>query len=106
MKSIYFQKCIALLLMAWFITSCASKKPEACFSSNKYGAITINDEIKLNATCSENGNAYLWDYGDGTTGDGPQVAHRFDAAGSYTIKLMVCSHGLSSSREQTVVVSQ
>jgi FOG: PKD repeat len=52
---------------------------------------------------------YLWDFGDGTTGDKPVMTHHYEKAGEYTVKLTVtdqsglpCDRGLTT---QTVKVN-
>ena len=48
---------------------------------------------------------YIWDFGDGSFGTGQEVNHRFEAAGSYFIKLgLVVFAENSSSREIKCVV--
>jgi PKD repeat protein len=51
--------------------------------------------------------AYEWTFGDGTTASGRQVAHAFDAAGSYAVRLTVTDDaGATDDTEQTVVVAE
>ena len=42
------------------------------------------------STDADNQNlAYAWDFGDGTTGSGVDVTHSYQAAGTYTVRLIV-----------------
>lgn len=50
--------------------------------------------------------SYFWDFGDGTTGTGPQPTHTYQAEGIYTIRLTVTdNNGASTSTETTVTVN-
>ncbi|HEY3324299.1 MAG TPA: LamG-like jellyroll fold domain-containing protein [Planctomycetota bacterium] len=42
-------------------------------------------------SCAPNGAiaSYAWDFGDGSTGNGPTIEHAYKAAGSFTVKLTV-----------------
>ncbi len=61
---------------------------------------TAPDTIGFDATGSsdpENAIAsYSWNFGDGTTGSGVIVSHRYDAAGTYTVELTVVDAAGSS----------
>jgi PKD repeat protein len=46
-----------------------------------------------------------WDFGDGTTGSGPQVVHNYAAPGTYAVKLTVTDNdGLVGASSTTVTV--
>jgi PKD domain len=61
-------------------------------------AINLGDTIDLDgsntATSLGIPNAnYSWDFGDGSTGNGPSVAHTYGQAGTYAVKLTVTDRG-------------
>ena len=46
--------------------------------------------VRFDGRSSSGGlRAWLWDFGDGTRGFGPQVEHRYSYAGDYAVRLMV-----------------
>lgn len=48
---------------------------------------------------------YLWDFGDGTTGDGAEPTHVYSAAGDYTVRLVVSDGELSGESTATARIS-
>lgn len=46
-----------------------------------------------------------WDFGDGETGEGPQVTHRYTRAGQYTVTATATSGGASQSATAQVLVA-
>ena len=50
--------------------------------------------------------SYLWDFGDGTTADGPRVSHTYTRAANFTVGLTVQGiDGLSTVQSFSVKVS-
>lgn len=53
---------------------------------------TVNQQVTFTASTPSGGTgtyAYVWDFGDGATGVGPQVQHPYTAAKTYTVTLTV-----------------
>jgi PKD repeat protein len=56
-------------------------------------------------SCSKSGLVYEWDFGDGTTGSGSQVTHRYSKAGSFNAALVVTNtRGVAARTSQFVNV--
>jgi PKD repeat protein len=54
------------------------------------------DEIHFDASGSTGSpSSYSWDFGDGATGNGKNVTHAYQTAGSYTVKLTVKKFAVS-----------
>lgn len=83
--------------------------PKVLFSFSPSAPLTGTDvTFDGSASVSPTGRivAYAWDFGDGSTGSGPTVTHRFGLGGSYIVKLTVADdRNLSASDTKTVVVT-
>jgi len=67
----------------------------------------INQDVLFTAAAAGAvaGATFAWDFGDGATGSGATVAHRFVRAGTYTASLRVSSNGQTATSSRTVTVS-
>lgn len=79
-------------------------KPVPCFSVAVN--IVASDTLIATASCSKNADGsaltYSWDFGDGTTGSGISVNHKYAASGTYKVTLTVRSaNGGFASTTQT-----
>lgn len=63
----------------------------ASFTENSAsGSATATDySVFFDATASENGVSYDWDFGDGATGSGDTLTHVYTSNGTYTVQLVV-----------------
>ncbi len=69
--------------------------------SNNY-TVAPSDVIFTNA--SENGNSYLWDFGDGNTATDASPTHTYDSAGRYTVSLTTTGADGSKDTETKTVM--
>lgn len=76
-------------------------KPTASFDASPSAADskTINFVNK-----SVNGVNYLWDFGDGSTGNGKKISHKYSDAGTYTVKLT--TQGITGEENQAEYTAQ
>ena len=71
------------------------ENPNANICNRDYtneNAIYIYNAIRFDGTCSSDDNEivkYEWDFGDGITGTGPKINHRYDVVGNFRVKLVV-----------------
>jgi uncharacterized repeat protein (TIGR01451 family) len=71
-------------------------------------AIGVGESITFSTTASTDGTAldFAWDFGDGGTGAGSQVANTYTAPGSYTVELTATDQcGYSDNETVTILVS-
>ncbi|GAA4013708.1 hypothetical protein GCM10022408_28530 [Hymenobacter fastidiosus] len=95
----------AMLATGILLFASCSKKPEACFSVDKGSLSTkVNEEIQLNATCSNDADSYAWEYGDGAIEAGAIVKHKYLKAGTYTVKMTAKGDGKSDTASKEVVI--
>lgn len=68
---------------------------------------TINQDVSFNASSSTaNNGTFAWDFGDGQSGTGVTVTHRYTRGGTFTISLTVTSDTrATSTSSRTVTVS-
>ncbi|MCK4570635.1 PKD domain-containing protein [Candidatus Bipolaricaulota bacterium] len=70
----------------------SNQAPVAAFSWTPTHPM-VNEWVQLNATASTDADgtiaSYAWNFGDGSTGTGSQVWHRFSISGTYVVSLTV-----------------
>jgi beta propeller repeat protein len=70
------------------------------------GAAPLTVQFAANAADAEaDPLAYLWNFGDGTTGTEPSPVHQYTAPGTYTVSLTVSDGQASTSASLTIAVS-
>lgn len=82
------KKYILGLALISILASC-SKDPEACFDASSSN-VTVGTAITF-TSCANNGSKVLWDFGDGTKGEGENVSHAYDRGGVYLVEMKVYS---------------
>ena len=74
------------------VTVTSNDSPTASFVYSP-SSPKVNENVYFNASASSDPDgsiiAYRWDFGDGGTGSGVTVTHKYRAAGSYTVVLVV-----------------
>jgi len=92
------------------IVSAKNIAPVPAFQINAPDGFMTNRSIQLDSTPSYDPDGYLtkwmWDFGDGRTGSGKVVAHKYTQPGTFTIKLTVEDNGTKqNSSSQPVTLS-
>ncbi|MBK8704707.1 MAG: PKD domain-containing protein [Saprospiraceae bacterium] len=59
-------------------------------------------QVDFVVTGAQVGVSYHWEFGDGATGDGPDVGHEYSGPGSYTVKLIAANDCGESTTTQEV----
>lgn len=88
-------------------SSNSNKYPIADAGSNK--TINLGESIDFSGSKSSDPDGYIigysWNFGDGSTGSGKNVTHKYTSAGSYTVKLTVTDNsGLKNIDTITITV--
>jgi PKD repeat protein len=92
------------LLLGGALAGCG-KGPDACFTIEKgQPSSKITDDVEVNATCSADASEYVWEWGDGASTTGVKVKHKYNAAGTFTIKLTAKNDNKSSSTSRQVTI--
>lgn len=94
---------LALLIVLVSLFSC-SKAPVACFVVDKGKTAKVNEEVQCDGTCSKNAENYSWDFGDGTTGIGSPVKHKYANTGIYVIRLTVKKNGETATVNSSLTI--
>ncbi|MDW8141786.1 MAG: PKD domain-containing protein, partial [Candidatus Bipolaricaulota bacterium] len=87
---------VLLLFTLFFVASCAQQKtdqsPIAEFSFSPTSP-KVGEDVVFDASNSQASDGelieYRWDFGDGTSDEGPIVIHSYSAAGRYLVKLTI-----------------
>ena len=105
MNILFPRKISALLLLTGLALAGCSKKPDACFTIEKgQPSSKVNDEVQVNAACSTDADDYVWDFGDGYSTTGATAKHKYNAVGTFTLKLTARSSSKESTTSKTVTV--
>jgi PKD repeat protein len=92
------------------VTVVSGGTPTATFTFSP-SSPNLGDTVFFNATAStapagRKVVSYAWNYGDGSTGAGATVSHKFDVAGSYRVSLTVTDdRGAVGTSNQSVTVA-
>ena len=101
---VFFRPVLLSTVALLFFASC-SKKPDACFTIEKgQPSSKLNDEVQVNAACSTDADSYVWDFGDGYSTTGSTAKHKYNAVGTFTIKLTAKNSNRDASTSRDVIV--
>ncbi|MEQ8471164.1 MAG: LamG-like jellyroll fold domain-containing protein [Marinoscillum sp.] len=87
-----------------------NQNPIAAFttsSTSGFLILTVDFDASTSSDPEEHDLSYAWDFGDGNTGEGAQVTHSFEQAGSFEVVLTVSdSYGGSATESTTIEVQE
>lgn len=97
---------LVLLTGCWWLIN---KPPVAAFTASTLAG-TAPLTVSFSAVLSEDPDGiiteYEWDFGDGTSGEGPSVSHTYTAAGTRTVVLRVTDDdGKTDTAIKTIVIT-
>jgi len=87
-------------------TSGNNSEPSASFSpSSQTGEMPVRISFDGSSSQDSDGTlvGYYWDFGDGSTGNGMNAQHVFDAVGQFTVTLIVTDDQGAMAQAQTVI---
>jgi PKD repeat protein len=79
---------IAIVSIAITFSSC-QKEPEACFTPSSSSVETGTSVAFLN--CTDNGDSYLWNFGDNSSSNLETPSHAYNSPGTYLVSLTAYS---------------
>ncbi|MFY7965255.1 MAG: PKD domain-containing protein, partial [Chitinophagaceae bacterium] len=88
--------------------SSCNLNPPRCYPNWSYQNATTNCDSTLLFTATGtnvSGTTYSWDFGDGTTGTGTPILHKYPASGAYLVKLVVSNATCSDSSSYIAYVN-
>ncbi|MGW8226637.1 MAG: PKD domain-containing protein, partial [Anaerolineales bacterium] len=92
--------------MGWTVSETCSVSPDtpiSGLSAENDGPTTFGAATQLSASILSGSNVnYEWDFGDGTTGNGSSLSHRYSAPGSYTAEV-IAANSVSQDTATTLV---
>jgi chitodextrinase len=93
------------------VTEVANFAPEAKVGNDVMGLTDVPIQLDGRRSFDVDGSivTYAWDFGDGTTDTGDQVAHVYDTPGLYTVQLTVTDDGgaaASAALQASIILSQ
>lgn len=98
-----------IIIGSLLVTSCSLNSPKPCFelsceSLKQMDKILAGEEVLL-INCTDNGIAYSWDFGDGSSStlNGPR--HSWETPGDYTITLIAENEDKEKSLSQDITIS-
>jgi len=81
-----------------------NEAPNAAFAAIRMEPLLVDFDASLSSD-DQGIVSYLWDFGDGSTGEGMRAAHTFESPGCYEVRLEVQdAEGLSDRDEQVIRV--
>jgi len=79
---------LSIAIVAITFSSC-QKEPEACFNSSSTSIETGTPVFFFN--CTENGDSYVWNFGDNSTSNLEAPSHIYNSPGTYLVSLTAYS---------------
>ncbi|MBC7413284.1 MAG: PKD domain-containing protein [Bacteroidia bacterium] len=98
MKKIALSLSIASTLFA------CTKTPTPCFSIDRGKPTKVNEEIQFDASCSNNASTFSWEFGDGTTGTGVAVKHKYTVDKMYIVRLTATNKRKTADITQELII--
>ena len=72
-------------------------------STSGFLILTVDFDASTSSDPEEHDLSYAWDFGDGTTGEGVQITHSFEQAGTFEVELTVTDSYGGSATESTSI---
>ena len=60
--------------------------------------------MEFNAACSPDADEYVWEFGDGASTTGAKVKHKYNAAGTFNVKMTAKNDSRLSLANRTVII--
>lgn len=101
---------VALVLLLYpLLVGCGANSPPAVEVTRPQtdAVLFVDNPIDFEASASDpegTVESYAWEFGDGSTGSGPNPTHAYDVAGEYTVTLTVTDEEAASTTVQRTLL--
>lgn len=102
----YLKMVMTVFVVTMTVMSCEddAATPKAPLAFFTYEVDADNSQLIVFTNETEDGDTYLWDFGDGTTSTDESVSHEYAAAGDYTVKLTATNAGGDNAHSEDITV--
>lgn len=94
---------VIFVILAVVLAPACKKIPEACFQVvQNVDSLRVNQTVTFDASCTENGAAFDWNFSDDTSFSGRIINRQFADTGTVLVRLVVTKSTNSDGTQQYI----